>query len=172
LTTQTVADPAIFSRLAPVLLLIAAVTGGCNEPQDGSTARGDRHARVTRITDGDTIRLEGLGPVRLIGVDTPEVYGGAECFGSAASAFAKRLLPLGTRVRYRLGVDDRDRYGRALAYVWLPDGRMLNRVLVVRGYAQPLTIAPNVEFADEFRAAARAARTAGIGLWRACGGDG
>jgi micrococcal nuclease len=123
---------------------------------------------VTKVTDGDTIRLGQLGPVRLIGIDTPEVYGQAECFGREASDFAKRLLPLGTRVRYRVGVDERDRYERLLAYVWLPDGRMLNRVMVERGYAQVLTIPPDVDFADVFRAGARAARQAGLGLWRAC----
>jgi micrococcal nuclease len=96
------------------------------------------------------------------------VYGEAECFGREASAFARELLPLGTRVRYRVGVEERDRYGRLLAYVWLPDGRMLNRVMIDRGYAQPLTIPPNVDFADVFRAGARAARRAGLGLWRAC----
>ena len=110
--------------------------------------------------------------MRLIGVDTPEVYGEAECFGREASDFAKRLLPLGTRVRYRVGVDERDPYGRLLAYVWLPDGRMLNRVLVEQGYAQPLTIAPNVDFADAFTRAALRARQAGLGLWRECGATG
>ena len=72
-------------------------------------------------------------------------------------------------MRYRVGVEARDRYERLLAYVWLPDGRMVNRVMVEQGYAQPLTIPPNVEFADVFRAAARAARDAGLGLWHACG---
>jgi micrococcal nuclease len=81
-------------------------------------------------------------------------------------------LPLGTRVRYRVGVEERDRYGRLLAYVWLPDGRMFNRVMVAHGYAQPLTIPPNVRFADVFRAAARAARRARLGLWRSCGAGG
>jgi micrococcal nuclease len=100
------------------------------------------------------------------------VYGGVECFGREASRFARRLLPVGTRVRYRLGVEERDRYGRRLAYVWLPDGRMLNRVMVDAGYAQPLTIPPNVEFAASFRRAARAARQSGLGLWRACGAAG
>ena len=114
----------------------------------------------------------GLGSVRLIGIDTPEVYGGVECFGREASEFVKGLLPLGTRVRYRVGVEERDRYGRLLAYVWLADGRMLNRVLINKGYAQPLTIPPNVTFADVFRAGARAARQAGRGLWRACGAAG
>ena len=150
---------------------VSFLVSGCGgaAPDEKAT---DRHARITKVTDGDTIRLGELGPVRLIGIDTPEVYGGEECFGHEASEFAKRLLPLGTRVRYRLGVDERDQYGRLLAYVWLPDGRMLNRVMVERGYAQPLTIPPNVDFADVFRRAARAARQARLGLWRACGAGG
>lgn len=78
------------------------------------------------------------------------------------------MLPVGTHVRYRLGVEPTDRYGRALAYVWLRDGRMFNEVLVERGYATPLTIPPNVDYADRFVAAARRAREAARGLWRAC----
>jgi micrococcal nuclease len=151
-----------------------ALAPGCDEssePEAPPTFRGG-HARVTKVTDGDTLRLGELGPVRLIGIDTPEVYEGVECFGRQASDFAQQLLPLGIRVRYRVGVEERDRYGRLLAYVWLPDGRMLNRVMVEKGYAQPLTIPPNVEFADVFRAGARAARRAGLGLWRACGDAG
>jgi len=98
-------------------------------------------------------------------VDTPEVYGGVECYGREASAFVERLLPLGSRVAYRLGVEDRDRYGRALAYVYLDDGRLLNLLLVRHGYATPLTIAPNVELAGRFVRAARRARAGRRGLW-------
>ena len=71
-------------------------------------------------------------------------------------------------MRYRLGVDPYDRYGRALAYVYLADGRMFNELLAERGYATPLTIPPNVDFADRFVAAARRARELGRGLWKAC----
>jgi micrococcal nuclease len=78
------------------------------------------------------------------------------------------VLPPRTRVRYRLGVDRRDRYGRAPAYLWLRDGRMFNELLAERGYATPLTIPPNVDYANRFAAAARRAREAGRGLWRAC----
>jgi micrococcal nuclease len=122
-------------------------------------------ARVTKHTDGDTLWLSGIGKVRLIGVDTPEVYGGVECYGREASAFVKRLLPLGSPVGYELGAEERDRYGRALAYVYTDDGRFLNLLLVRRGYAQPLTIPPNDEFADRFAAAARRARGRKMGLW-------
>lgn len=68
-------------------------------------------------------------------------------------------------MRYRLGTESRDRYGRALAYVWLADGRSLNLLLVERGFAQPLTIPPNADLAERIGAAARAAREAGRGLW-------
>ncbi len=101
----------------------------------------------------------------MIGVDTPEVFGGQECFGRRASAFTKRVLRQGRRVRYRLGIEPRDRYGRALAYVWLRDGRLFNRLLVERGYAQPYTVPPNDDFARRFVGAARRARRARLGLW-------
>jgi endonuclease YncB( thermonuclease family) len=57
--------------------------------------------------------------------------------------------------------------------VWLDDGRMLNGLLVERGYALALTIPPNVDYAERFVAAARRARRRGRGLWSedACGGD-
>ena len=132
--------------------------------------RDARTAAVERVSDGDTVVLAGLGRSRLIGIDTPEVFGPDECFGRRASAYVKRLLPEGTRVRYRLGVEERDRYGRPLVYVWLEDRRFLNALLVREGYATPLTIPPNVDYAKRFAALARRAREAGRGLWRACGG--
>ena len=105
--------------------------------------RGAVPARVTRVVDGDTVELSGLGSSRLIGVDTPEVHGGVECYGREASAFTKKTLAGSPSVRYELGVERRDRYGRPLVYVWLDDGRFLNGLLVSRGYAAPLTIAPS-----------------------------
>ena len=157
---------------APALLLALALPGCSDELEDGlsqpsqAPAPGETvRADVTRHTDGDTFWLSGIGKVRLIGVDTPEVFGERECYGRRASAFVERTVPVGARVRYRLGVEERDRYGRALAYVWLRDGRFLNRLLLARGYAQPLTIPPNVEYEDMFVRAARRAREAARGLW-------
>jgi micrococcal nuclease len=45
---------------------------------------------------------------------------------------------------------------------------MFNELLADRGYATPLTIPPNVDYAKRFAAAANRAREAGRGLWRAC----
>jgi micrococcal nuclease len=156
--------------IAAVLFALFLLTRG-DGTRDGSDPRslleGAPHARVQRVVDGDTVRLAGLGSVRLIGVDTPEVYGGTvECFGPQASAFAKSILRRGLEVRYRVGAEARDRYGRLLAYVWLPDGRFFNRMLVERGYATTLTIPPNDRFATRFEAAERGARKAHAGMWR------
>jgi micrococcal nuclease len=151
-------------QLTALVTVVALV--GCSEPGADPQEPGKRTTeRVTKHTDGDTLWLSGIGKVRLIGMDTPEVFGQVECFGREASAFVERAVPLGTEVRYRLGVEERDRYGRALAYVWLRDGRFLNRLLVARGYATPLTVPPNVEYEDLFVRAARSAREAGRGLW-------
>ena len=117
--------------------------------------------------DGDTVELSGIGKARLIGIDTPEVYGGVECYGREASAYAKRQLD-GERVSYTVGRDERDRYGRVLVYLWLADGRSFNALLVSRGFAQPLTIPPNDDYADLFVRLSRRARRAGR---RAVGGD-
>jgi micrococcal nuclease len=164
------------ARVRQLVLLGAALValGGCSEEDFASNSGAATSARVpsdaeparlTKHTDGDTFYLSGIGKVRLIGIDTPEVYGEQECFGREASRFVERTLPVDARVRYRLGVEERDRYGRALAYVWLEDGRFLNRMLVARGFAQPLTVPPNADYEDIFVRAAGRAREAGRGLW-------
>jgi micrococcal nuclease len=136
----------------------------------GGAARGGRHAdRVARVVDGDTVHLARLGRARLIGIDTPEVYGGAECFGRRASAFAKRLLRPGTAVTWTRDAEARDRYGRALIYLLRRDGVFVNAELARQGYATQLTIPPNVRHARTFRRLVREARDHDRGLWHACG---
>jgi micrococcal nuclease len=162
--------------LLPLLALI--VLAGCELPDDPMLSAGGAasEGRVERVVDGDTVivRLAGARErVRLIGVDTPETVkpgSPVECFGKAASKFAHGLLD-GERVRLEQDAEARDRYGRLLAYVHrIRDDLFVNAELVRRGYAQPLTIPPNVRHADEFAALARAARANGRGLWGACDG--
>ncbi len=153
------------ASLALLVIAPAVALLSCGEPEPAAPPDQLVSARVTKHTDGDTLWLSGIGKVRLIGVDTPEVHGRVECYGREASEFVERLLPLGARVRYGLDVEQRDRYGRALAYVYTDDGRFLNLLLVRRGYAQPLTVPPNDRFADRFVAAGRRARARRVGLW-------
>ena len=105
-------------------------------------------------------------------MDAPETPGRDECFARAATAFNRQLVA-GRRLRLRADVEERDRYGRLLAYLHRAgDGRFVNAELVRAGYARPLTIPPNVRHADRFVALAREARRARRGLWRACQRDG
>lgn len=133
-------------------------------------AAGAAFVPVVRVVDGDTIWVPPEERVRLIGIDTPEVdwYGGqAECYGEEAGVFLRRLLE-GERVRLEYDEDLVDRYDRTLAYVYLEDGRMVNMLLVRRGYAVVTIFEPNDRYESRLRAAEREARDAGRGLWSAC----
>lgn len=122
-----------------------------------------------RVADGDTVRVRIDGGreerVRYIGIDTPEITSD-ECFADEAAAFNARLVA-GREVRLELDADERDRYGRLLAYVYSGDV-FVNAELLRKGYAQPLTVPPNVRFADRFKHLARDARREGSGLWASC----
>ena len=107
--------------------------------------------------------------MRLIGIDTPEsVKPGSpvECFGREASALMKRLVE-GRRVRLERDVEERDRFGRLLAYVHRGE-LFVNAEMVRRGYATVATFPPNVRHVDTFLRLQREARADGRGLWRGC----
>jgi micrococcal nuclease len=162
-------------RIAPFsLLLVAAVALLVTRAGEHPRATAFGRARVLRVVDGDTIRVRLDGHterVRYIGVDTPEsVKPGTrvQCFAKRAAA-ANAALVAGRSVRLVADVEQRDRYGRLLAYVYRePDGAFVNARLVRDGYARTLTIAPNVAHARQFAQLARTARERGRGLWAAC----
>lgn len=126
---------------------------------------------VSRVIDGDTVELADGRLVRYVGVDTPEVRRRSETgwvedpepFGREATDANRRLVE-GKTVRLEYDVQTHDDYGRLLAYVYV-DGEMVNARLLEDGYAQPLTIPPNVKYAEQFRRLARDAREARRGLW-------
>lgn len=166
------------TRRLPLFLLLAALAaGGYLVAGRGEGSGGDsapQPARVVRVVDGDTIvvRFDGREErVRYIGIDTPEsVKPGTpvECFAKKASAYNARLLASG-RVTLTFDAERRDRYRRLLAYVYAEPGhRFVNAALAREGYAQQLTIPPNVKHEAEFRRLVAAARKAGRGLWSAC----
>ncbi len=110
--------------------------------------------------------------MRLIGIDTPEVYFGVECGGPQASAYAKRFE--GRRVRLRTDPTQAtyDRYGRLLAYVDLVGGGSMNANMIRAGWAN-VYVYNGVPFqrVRPFRRAQAQARTAYRGVWQRCGGD-
>lgn len=134
-----------------------------------------KRARVVSVTDGDTIKVRSGGrthDVRLIGIDTPEVYGGTECGGPQASRSMKRML--GKRDRVRLirdrTQDNVDRYGRLLRYVERR-GRDVGRRQVRKGWAKPYVYERPFKRLSSYRAARRAAKQQKRGVWGRCGGD-
>lgn len=151
----------------------------------GPVRRGplDANGVVRRVVDGDTIQVALLRPngtlsketesIRLIGIDTPETKRPdtpIECFGKKASAATASLLPPNTPVRLERDVEERDRYGRLLAYVFrASDGLFVNHELVRTGFAASYPYPPNVAYSDVFRDAADAAQAVGVGLWGMCG---
>ncbi len=185
--------PTAAVRAVAVAVGLAACGGGSSDATDGDRgssteiatndgATFEPNARLDHVVDGDTIDvITGDGReerVRLTGIDTPEVAHDAsgnrpatpgECFGDEATEFVRALLPVDSELRLERDVVGRDDYGRLLAYVYrASDGLFVNDEIVRRGYAQPLTIPPNVAFSEQFVDAARAAEADDLGLWSSC----
>lgn len=165
----------IFAILGFIVLAVAAYLK--HEPNSPSNLErtppafpGSAHAanpRVCiRVIDGDTIELDGGERVRLIGVNTPETVDPrrpVERFGKEASSFTRRLAE-GKTVRLELGDETRDRYGRTLGYIYLPDDTLLNAEIIRQGYGYAYTRFPYRRM-DEFVELEREARDQGRGLW-------
>lgn len=130
---------------------------------------------VTRVVDGDTVEIDNGEKVRLIGVNAPEtVKPDAPAFpmGKEASDFTKSQLE-GKRVLLETDVQTRDRYGRTLGYLYVKDPKsrddvekyMFNAILIREGYAQLMTVPPNVKYSDLFVKLQKQAREQNKGLW-------
>jgi len=140
---------------------------------------------VTRIVDGDTLKISYNGQeesIRLIGIDTPESRinkktkkdakrGGKDiktiiAMGKRAAEYVKSLVKQGDLITIELDVQERDRYGRLLGYVYLSNGKMLNEEIVKAGYAVIMTIPPDVKYKDRFLTAYQDAKDGKRGLWK------
>ena len=120
---------------AALFAVVLSVAGGA--PASVSVGR---LARIGHVADGDTVDLTNGAKVRLVQIDTPEVYFHPECYGKQASAVTKRLLPPGSLVRLTRepATDSVDSYGRLLRYVTrVRDGLNINVQLVRIGAAAP-----------------------------------
>ncbi|MGZ9583595.1 thermonuclease family protein [Paenibacillus marinisediminis] len=170
-----------------VLLLGLAVLSGCQTT--GTSTKGDPFLAaimanypdleghpyeidsVKRVVDGDTFETESGNKVRLIGVNTPEVHGKVEYFGKEASQYTKEHLT-NQKVYLFQDTGDTDRYGRLLRYVFIDqDPVMYNDRLVQEGYANTMSISPNVMYADHFVKLEREARNQNKGLWADASAD-
>jgi micrococcal nuclease len=135
--------------VALVVALLVARRGRDEAEPDG------RSGRVTHVVDGDTLDV-GPERVRVLGIDTPERD---EC-GYAAASRAASALALGRVVRLEPDGTQaaRDRFGRTLAYVRLPDGRDLGELLLRQGLARTFVVGRPFARVEAYREAERAGR--------------
>lgn len=130
-----------------------------------------RALRVAGVVDGDTLELDTGDRIRLVQIDAPEATG--ECYGRKAGSVLRRLPPVGTTVRVARDprLDDVDRYGRLLRYVF-SGRRNVNLLLVKRGAASVWFFqGDRGRYANALLRAAEAARANGRGAWGACEAD-
>lgn len=142
---------------------------------------GVQTATVARHVDGDTLWVEPVedGPlalgaahaIRLISIDTPETVHPTQpvgCYGPEASEFVKQTLPVGARVHLESDVEDTDRFGRFLRYLWTTDGEMFNEMAVAGGFAEVVVFPPNDRHYDHLVEVQERAQAEDAGLWGAC----
>jgi micrococcal nuclease len=115
------------------------------------------------VVDGDTLDCTDGRTVRLLLVDAPEMDQAP--FGDVAALFLRERAPGGTVLQVETDVELADRYGRVLAYLRTPDGRLLNEEIVRAGMGVVTVYPPNVRHVDGLRAAAEEARQLSRGLW-------
>ena len=136
---------------------------------------------VSRVIDGDTVVLSDGEKLRLIGVDTPESSGNPKLIrdvkkSGQSKEFLKKLgkiakskteaIVQGKKVRIETDVQSRDRYGRLLGYLYLQDdGTFVNAQMLKEGYAQVMSIPPNVKYQDLFLELQQEARKDRRGFW-------
>ena len=164
-----VAFPFLYARSQPA-------TGAMPESSEGATTIAATSSTalypLIRVVDGDTVVVFYHGRdehVRLIGIDTPEVVDPrkpVECFGKEASAHMHTLVD-GKAVAVELDPSQgtRDKYGRLLAYLFLPDGTNVNLTMIASGYAHEYTYRLPYKYQAQFKAAEKAVRDQKLGLW-------
>jgi len=172
------------TAVASVLVFTLAACGSSSdfeapppspEPDVSMPAQAQGPFPVTRVVDGDTVRvlIEGQDtPVRLIGIDTPETVAPnrpVECAGPEASVYAEQLMT-GTDVYLELDPSQGtyDRYNRVLAYVWLTgenDDVMVNLAMLQAGLAEEYTYDDAYKYQQLFQNAEAAARDDLRGFW-------
>lgn len=167
-----------------LLLLVFILLSSCKQQIKANNLEKLQEASFVRVVDGDTIVVSIGGieeKVRLIGVDTPESRINKRAhlqekdlgkdvesivdLGKKAKDYTKSQLNGFDKVYLEFDVQKRDKYGRILAYVYLPNGQMLNMKIICDGYAMPLTIPPNVKYEREFRECFEKATKEKKGLW-------
>jgi micrococcal nuclease len=152
-------------KLARLVACLPAATAGCGTSTGADC--GPSSGVVARVIDGDTIVLTTGEKMRYLLIDAPETTNGHhDCYGSNAATYNSDLV-LDKTVELTYDTQCTDRYGRSLAYISV-DGNDVNKLMVERGYACVLFIAPDgTSRYDEFKAYQADAKASSRGVWGA-----
>ena len=120
----------------PALLVVVLGLVGC-APTQTISGPGEAPAEsgvVSGVLDGDTIDVDQVGRIRLVGIDTPE----RDACGYDQATEAMAALVDGRTVQLVRpdGVQDTDPYGRLLRYVDLDDGTDVGLAQLRAGWAR------------------------------------
>ncbi|MBF0532734.1 MAG: thermonuclease family protein [Candidatus Omnitrophica bacterium] len=122
---------------------------------------------VKYVVDGDTVILEDGEHIRLIGINAPEVespyHPQDECYGPEARAYLRQWIT-GEKVRLENGPEYYDKYKRRLAYIYLPDGTMINREMIRFGYAEATAVFQH-PYREEFLRLEQSIKAKKVGVW-------
>lgn len=164
----------LIGLILAILFVVATQSGWLDSPAQKAQKLQPGLYPIAHFVDGDTVDVDMDGhveTVRFIGIDTPETHKPhtpVQCYGPEAASYTKSLI--GSN-RVRLQADNldtnRDRYGRLLRYVYLPDGTLLEDKLVSEGYAFAYIQFP-FEKKQQIASEEQQAKTAGKGLWGVC----
>ena len=168
---------AFFFGLIVLFLYIVWVfsINGCggnefNEALGATEPCGSPTGLVVRILDGDTVELKDGRKIRYLHVDTPEISRSeskeSDCFGDEAKKLNTELV-LNKTIDLEYDLNCYDRFSRTLAFVSV-DGRMINKILIERGYGELMIILPNNKYEEEFEALQEEARETRAGIWGIC----
>jgi endonuclease YncB( thermonuclease family) len=160
----------LVASVAAICVVVGAAFVLADATSAAPSGRFTQFGTVVRVVDGDTIDVRLAGGkqerVRLIGIDATER---GACFSSQASARAQALaLDRKVVLRGDATQDTRDRYGRLLAYVWLPGGKDLGYQLVAGGFAKVYVYRTVFERHSAYAKAEAQAKGSPRGLWRQC----
>jgi len=168
----------ILSLIISIIIVVIAMTQSGWLTNAGQTVQQNDPGlySIDHYVDGDTIAVNMNGSietVRFIGVDTPETHKPntpVQCYGPEAADHTKQTITsAGGKVRLQADPLDtnRDRYGRLLRYVYLPDGTLLDEQIIKQGYGFAYLSFPFSK-KDQFAADQQAAQAAKAGLWAVC----
>ncbi len=128
----------------------------------------DKRERVTRVYDGDTVKLANGEKIRLIGINTPEINyktGNPEPYAKKAKRFLEKRV-LNKRVGIKYGKEKKDRYKRKLGHLFLLNGDNIQYQMLAAGLAFNITIPPNLWQHNCYQKAAKTAQQKRLNIWK------